>query len=169
MRRGCSEWPKLISFYDKSKWFRKPTSQKNIPYFGSQNGSESSERIMIFAYSALSKFNFIGKRKSETNFRTRVHNSIIRYQNRRVTTLFPAFLCLVFQLTVGQKNQECRLKYWANRSSVRSFTYTAHSFAYSAHSLARGKVNDWIATTVPCNNPLSRLSLPGLPVLVNLW
>ena len=33
--------------------------------------------------------------------------------------------------TVGQNNQESRLKYWATRSSVRSFARTAHSFACS--------------------------------------
>ena len=70
--------------------------------------------------------------------------------------------------TVGQNNQEYRLKYWATRSSVRSFTHTTHLFACSAllallahtaaltcllthslhslahfaHSLARGTVSD---------------------------
>ena len=34
--------------------------------------------------------------------------------------------------TVGQNNQEYRRKYWATRSSVRSFARTAHSFACSA-------------------------------------
>ena len=33
--------------------------------------------------------------------------------------------------TVGQNNQKYRRKYWATRSSVRSFTRTAHSFACS--------------------------------------
>ena len=61
-------------------------------------------------------------------------------------------------------SQEYRLKYWATRSSIRSFTRTAHSFAcfgllrsrpplhslvcslaHFAHSLARGTVNDWLA------------------------
>ena len=31
--------------------------------------------------------------------------------------------------TVGQINQKYRLKYWATRSSVRSFARSAHSFA----------------------------------------
>ena len=31
---------------------------------------------------------------------------------------------------MGQNNQEHRLKYWATRSSVRSFARTAHSFTY---------------------------------------
>ena len=35
-----------------------------------------------------------------------------------------------------QNSQESRRKYWATRSSVRSFAHTAHF----AHSLARGKV-----------------------------
>ena len=78
--------------------------------------------------------------------------------------------------TVVHNIQEFRQKYWATRSSVRSFAciarlfaYTAHSFvplfqptcfsgalcsthsfarllAYFAHSLARGKVNDWMTT-----------------------
>ena len=62
-----------------------------------------------------------------------------------------------------QINQKLRCTYWATRSSVRSFTRTAHSSACSAllaslapsaalthslahfvHSLARGKVNDWM-------------------------
>ena len=30
--------------------------------------------------------------------------------------------------TVGQNNQEYRLKYWATRSSIRSFARTAHSW-----------------------------------------
>ena len=34
--------------------------------------------------------------------------------------------------TVGQNNQEPRRKYWATRSSVRSFACSAHSFACSA-------------------------------------
>ena len=38
--------------------------------------------------------------------------------------------------TVGQINQEYRLKYWATRLSTRLFTSTAHSFA----SLARSAV-----------------------------
>ena len=42
-----------------------------------------------------------------------------------------------FRCTVGQINKKYRLKYWATRSSVRSFARTAHF----AHSLARGKVN----------------------------
>ena len=55
-------------------------------------------------------------------------------------------------------SQEYRLKYWATRSSVRSFARSVHSFACSAllaslarslvrslNSLARGKVNDWMA------------------------
>ena len=33
---------------------------------------------------------------------------------------------------MGQNNQKYRLKYWATRSSVRSFARTAHSFACSA-------------------------------------
>ena len=33
--------------------------------------------------------------------------------------------------TVGQNNLEYRLKYWATRSSVRSFARNAHSFACS--------------------------------------
>ena len=36
-----------------------------------------------------------------------------------------------YEDTVGQNNQEYRLKYWATRSSVRSFARTAHSFACS--------------------------------------
>ena len=53
--------------------------------------------------------------------------------------------------TVGQNNQKPKWKYWATRSSVRSFARTAYSFACSgllaslahfAHSLARGKVID---------------------------
>ena len=63
-------------------------------------------------------------------------------------------------VTVGQINQEYRLKYWATRSSVRLFARTAHSFAccgllsslapsaalaHFAHSLAHGKVDDWMA------------------------
>ena len=40
-----------------------------------------------------------------------------------------------------ENSQEYRLKYWATRSSVRSFARTAHF----AHSLARGTVNDWMA------------------------
>ena len=35
--------------------------------------------------------------------------------------------CLPY--TVGQKNQEYRLEYWATHSSIRSFAHTAHSFA----------------------------------------
>ena len=35
------------------------------------------------------------------------------------------------RITVGQNNQEYRLKYWATRSSVLSFARTAHSFACS--------------------------------------
>ena len=55
---------------------------------------------------------------------------------------------------MGQINQDYRLKYWATRSSVRSFARTAHSFACSAllallahfaYSLACGKVNDLMA------------------------
>ena len=37
-----------------------------------------------------------------------------------------------FKYTMGQNNQKSRYKYWANCSSVRSFTRTAHSFACSA-------------------------------------
>ena len=33
--------------------------------------------------------------------------------------------------TMGENSQEYRLKYWATRSSVRSFARTAHSFAAS--------------------------------------
>ena len=77
--------------------------------------------------------------------------------------------------TVVWINQKSRRKYWATRSSVRSFARTAPSFArslaplprslalhyllrsrapqrslirsvaHSAHSLAREKVNDWMA------------------------
>ena len=66
------------------------------------------------------------------------------------------------ECTMAQNNQESSRKYWATRSSVRSFTRTAHSFACSAllaslarsavlicslahsltHSQARGKVNE---------------------------
>ena len=61
------------------------------------------------------------------------------------------------QCTVGQNNQEYRLKYWATHSSVYLFTSTAHSFACSAllALLARSAVltrsltsltdvNDWM-------------------------
>ena len=41
----------------------------------------------------------------------------------------------IMQSTVGQNNQEYRLKYWAIRSSVRSFARTAHSFSILAHSV----------------------------------
>ena len=64
-----------------------------------------------------------------------------------------------------QKDQKSRFKFWATRSSVRSFVRTIHSFACCAllallarpaaltrslvrslaHFLARGTVNDWIA------------------------
>ena len=66
--------------------------------------------------------------------------------------------------TMGQNNQELRLKYWATRSSNRLFARTTHLLSYStllallacsialtrslahfAHSLARGKVNDYMA------------------------
>ena len=59
--------------------------------------------------------------------------------DRALSSEFP------FLFTVGQNNQESRLKYWATHSFVRSFTRTAHSFAClaqlasftrSAHSLA---------------------------------
>ena len=43
--------------------------------------------------------------------------------------------------TVGQNNQESKLRNWATRSSVLLFACTAHF----AHSLACKKVNDWIA------------------------
>ena len=75
---------------------------------------------------------------------------------------------------MGQNNKKSRCKYWAIRSSVRSFAHTAHSLACSAqlasltrstaltrllaplrslirslahfaHSLARGTVNDRMA------------------------
>ena len=42
------------------------------------------------------------------------------------------FIKLRKQVTVGQNNQKYRLKYWATRSSVRSFARTIHSFACSA-------------------------------------
>merc|ERR1712081_71167 len=66
--------------------------------------------------------------------------------------------------TVVWNKQEWRRKYWATRSSLRSFACTAHSFAcygllaslvpsaaltrslaHFAHSLARGTANDWMA------------------------
>ena len=36
------------------------------------------------------------------------------------------------QVTIVWNNQESRRKYWATRSSVRSFARTAHSFTRSA-------------------------------------
>ena len=42
---------------------------------------------------------------------------------------FPLSLPLSHPLTMVDNSQEYRLKYWATRSSVRSFARTAHSFA----------------------------------------
>ena len=70
-----------------------------------------------------------------------------------------ASLSVQFQrCNMVQENQESRLKYWANHSSVCSFAHTTHSFVSStcfthalrlaalihslAHSRARGSVND---------------------------
>ena len=36
---------------------------------------------------------------------------------------------MMYHVTMDQNNQESRLKYWATRSSIHSFTYTSHSFA----------------------------------------
>ena len=48
----------------------------------------------------------------------------------------------LYQVTVGQINQEYRLKYWGTRLFIRSFACTAYSFAHFTHSLDRGKMND---------------------------
>ena len=47
------------------------------------------------------------------------------------STNFFKFVVAASLRTVGQNNQKYRLKYWATRSSVRSFARTAHSFACS--------------------------------------
>ena len=57
------------------------------------------------------------------------------------------FCCLY---TVGQNNQEYRLKYWATRSSVRSFARTAHSFACSLTTLTPSLMGKWIIGWLFC-------------------
>ena len=92
-----------------------------------------------------------------------------------------------------ENSQEYRLKYWATRSSVRSFARTAHSFACSgllaslhpplrslvcslahfAHSLARGTEDDWMAIlsvffSIFDHSDRCFWSSPGLLVVV-IW
>ena len=60
-----------------------------------------------------------------------------RIEDRSVASNFRAFkrhsskTRLIGQCTVGQNDQEYRLKYWAIRWSIHSFACTAHSFACS--------------------------------------
>ena len=68
------------------------------------------------------------------------------------------FIPLSFHLlhpTMVDNSQEYRLKYWATRSSVRSFARTAHSFARSLTSLTPSLVGKWMffflfSTIVQC-------------------
>ena len=64
--------------------------------------------------------------------------------------------------TVGQNSQEYRLKYWATRSSLRSFARTAHSFACSTllTSLTR---------SAALTRSLARLLTSLTPSLVGHW
>ena len=46
--------------------------------------------------------------------------------------------------TVGKNNRKPRCKYWATRSSVRSFAHTSHSFARSLTSPTPSLVGQWM-------------------------
>ena len=61
------------------------------------------------------------------------HISILHLSVAAVFTSIPQLLSLLdCQPTMVQNNQEFRRKYWATRSSFRSFAQITHSFACSA-------------------------------------